>query len=164
MRLSQVGMSRKYRVRHNFLFLYNHLIKFLVRSNINLWYIKPFWVHAFWEEMNIAKTQNYTWRHNKVVDLLNTHVKIDKLILWSIIILVIKSRAIFKYIFTIIRFFQKNPFYFANIYHYFIPCSCYFSNNMSCKKHYHGFIEWSHLNFLRLYRFFRPYDLKIHQY
>ena len=101
MRLSQVGMSRKYRVRHNFLFLYNHLIKFLVRSNINLWYIKPFWVHAFWEEMNIAKTQNYTWRHNKVVDLLNTHVKIDKLILWSIIILVIKSRAIFKYIFTI---------------------------------------------------------------
>ena len=101
MRLSQVGMSRKYRVRHNFLFLYNHLIKFLVRSNINLWYIKPFWVHAFWEETNIAKSQNYTWRHNKVVDLLNTHVKIDKLILWSIIILVIKSRAIFKYIFTI---------------------------------------------------------------
>ena len=108
MRLSQVGMSRKYRVRHNFLFLYNHLIKFLVRSNINLWYIKPFWVHAFWEKMNIAKTQNYTWRHNKVVDLLNTHVKIDKLILWSIIILVIKSRAIFKYIFTI--FFKRIHF------------------------------------------------------
>ena len=112
MRLSQVGMSRKYRVRHNFLFLYNYLIKLLVRSNIHLWYVKLFCVHAFWEEMNIIKTQNYTWRHNKVVDLLKTHVKIDKLNLWNIIILVTKSRAIYQYIFTIRIVFKRIHFIF----------------------------------------------------
>ena len=116
MRLSQVGMSRKYRVRHNFLFSYNYLIKFLVRSNIHLWYVKLFCVHAFWEDMNIIKTQNYTWRHNKVVDLLKTHVKIDKIILWNIIILIAKSRATFRYIFTTSNEFSKRIHFILQIF------------------------------------------------